>query len=396
MSIDLERDLRDMMQRTADGLQQAPVATPGLVRRARLHRARTAIVTGVAVLALVLGGFAASRSLSNDQAIPPADPLPPTNVRTGALAYGLDGDIYVADWDGSDPVRIADGRPPSEGKDDCEEGTSRVNYYGFGPIWSPDGRYLAYWRCVWGTVLINDPRGNLVASIPGDGWLISWSPDSTRVAVWISWGKTIGIYGLDGVRQAILTLPRGLMAPGDFDPVWSRDGESLLVPHGVEIPLDGGTPRQLPSDDPRARDATFSPDGSRAAYSDFGLFVSAADGSDAQQLVGDWTDSPVWSPTGDRIAFAYSSDGETRPYATELRVIDIATGKMTSLADMGDSTYLRVIDFSSEGDRILFSRVEDEFRGVRSIWSVRSDGSGLRRLVEGSDWADWQSVSPAR
>ena len=37
----------------------------------------------------------------------PAPALP--TGRLGHLAYGLDGDIYVADWDGRNPVRIADG-----------------------------------------------------------------------------------------------------------------------------------------------------------------------------------------------------------------------------------------------------------------------------------------------
>ena len=54
----------------------------------------------------------------------------------GRLAYGIDGDIYVADADGSNPVRIADGAPGEAG--DCG------GYWGEGPIWSPDGRYLAY------------------------------------------------------------------------------------------------------------------------------------------------------------------------------------------------------------------------------------------------------------
>ena len=44
-----------------------------------------------------------------------ADPPPPipTPGSSGALAYGVDGDIYVAHWDGSNAVRIADGRPPT-------------------------------------------------------------------------------------------------------------------------------------------------------------------------------------------------------------------------------------------------------------------------------------------
>ena len=32
----------------------------------------------------------------------------------GTLAYALDGDIYVADPDGSNAAKIADGRPPDE------------------------------------------------------------------------------------------------------------------------------------------------------------------------------------------------------------------------------------------------------------------------------------------
>ena len=39
-----------------------------------------------------------------------------TPGRMGSLAYGLDGDIYVADWDGSDPVRIANGVAGGNGR----------------------------------------------------------------------------------------------------------------------------------------------------------------------------------------------------------------------------------------------------------------------------------------
>ncbi len=50
------------------------------------------------------------------------------------------------------------------------------------------------------------------------------------------------IYGLDGVRQALLAMPPGWAPPGDVDPVWSPDGASLLVRGGAEIPVDGSTP----------------------------------------------------------------------------------------------------------------------------------------------------------
>ena len=61
-----------------------------------------------------------------------------------------------------------------------------------------------------GSWSITDPVNKSVASFPGDGWLVSWSPDSTRVATWVDLGNTIGIYGFDGGRQALLTVPTGV------------------------------------------------------------------------------------------------------------------------------------------------------------------------------------------
>jgi Tol biopolymer transport system component len=335
-----------------------------------------------------------------DEPVRSADrPVTPSPSGVGALAYFLDGDLYVADWNGANPLRIVNGRP---GKGGCTD-----EFWAEGTIWSPDGRYLAArhargcqnGRSGWWDAVIIDPEGEVVASIPSEGWLISWSPDSTRVAVWITWGETIGVYGLDGERQAVLDLPGGLMAPGDFDPVWSSDGESLLVPYGVEIPLDGSAPRQLPPDDPRSQDAAYSPDGLRVAYIDQvdhvgSLVVAAADGSIAREVIAPWVQRPIWSPTGDRIAFVYSErDGLE---STELRVLDVATGEVTSLvAGRGGSDLIwGVIEFSPRGDRILFSRTDDQDRGVSSLWTINVDGSDPRRSVTGTVWGDWGSLTP--
>ena len=319
----------------------------------------------------------------------------------GSLAYELDGDIYVANWDGSNPVRIANGVFDRGGGGPGTPGT----YWAEGPIWSPNGRYLAYrgstgdGASLHGRVFISDPKGRRVTSFPGEGWLISWSPDSTRVAVWVRDGRTIGIYGLDGVRQKLLTLPRGLMAPGDFDPVWSPDGASLLVPRGVEIPLDGSTPRHLPANDPRSHwQVWYSPDGARVAYVDqsLRLVVAAADGSRARVLVpnpnGVWVGNAAWSPTGNRIAFDAQTVPETTAIgspATELRVVDVATGAVTSLTAGGASD--QVIKFSPDGDRILFSRTNTN--SVSSLWSINADGSDPQLLVNGTGTGDWQPLS---
>ena len=396
-----ERKLREMLERRAGTISATPTDAPKAIRRARRRLALNAAVGTLVGLAVLAGALAGVRTI---QAAPtPADP--PTPIPTpgslGALAYGVDGDIYVADWDGANAVRIADGRPPNGGP-----GCGPAQYGAEGSIWSPDGRYLAfrYGSCqVVPTVMISDQDGNIVASFPGEGWLISWSPDSKRVAVWERVWETIGVYGLDGERQTVLTVPPGMMAPGDFDPVWLPDGASLMVPRGVEIPLDGSTPRKLPWADAHEGEATYSPDGSRVAYTTstpleglvlrFGehqggsFVVAAADGSHAQEVFGDRVWKPVWSPTGDRIAFT-SGNG------TELRVVDVATGTVTLLVETDGSNMLSVLDFSPGGDRILFSRIEDRVGGVSSLWSINADGSDLRRLVSRIQWADWRPQSP--
>lgn len=387
-----DREIREMLERRVATIPASPTATAKAIKRARRRLAVNAVVGGLLGVAVVAGMLVGLRTV---RAAPtPADSATPTPSPAGSpgslgvLAYLIHGDVYVADWDGANPVRIANGRPRSA--EDC----SPPEYYAEGPIWSPDGRYLSYWRCLWGMVVISDPEGNVMASFPGEGWLIAWSPDSTRVAVWVRWGETIGVYGLDGQRQELLTLPPGLMAPGDFDPVWSSDGTSLLVPHGVEIPLDGSAPRRLPSGDPRSHDAVTSPDGSRVAYvANMSLVVAAADGSDPQEMVGHWVWHPVWSPNGNQIVFT-SSKSISWPYGTELRVLDPATGKVTSLVGAGGSDHLLAIGFSPDGGRLLFSRVGDMGQGASSLWSINADGTDPRRLVTGTAEGEWQTLKP--
>jgi Tol biopolymer transport system component len=374
-----ETEFRHRLFELAEDAPSGTSAPPTLLRRAR-RRVLLTIASSVAIAVLVVGiGIAGVRALQT--APTPADPPTPIPATLGSLAYGLDGDIYVADWDGSNAVKIADGRPAT----DCR---GLGEFWGEGPIWSPDGRYLAYRhtdcdgpRDAWWDVVISDRKGNVVASFPGEGWLIPWSPDSTRVAVWVRFGRTIGVYGPDGERQALLTVPRGIQAI-EADPRWSPTGELLY--RTFEIPLDGSPP--IPHTE------GYWSDGSRVAYTT-GRSLIIASG----YLIGPGArlGSLAWSPTGDRIAFTWGSRG--RP--TELLLLDVATGTVTLLTEtdgsdiISDASARWPFEFSPEGDRILFFRTEVE-GAVGSLWSVNVDGSNLRRLVARTDWGDWFSPSP--
>ena len=234
-----------------------PVRAPACARSGAFGlRLSAAIVLLLVIAALVAGVILVGARLFQ--------PSPLASGRLGHLAYGLDGDIFVADWDGGNPVRIADG--PPGGKSGCGPAGYRS------PIWSPNGRYLAYRSGLdqvscpsIGTVNISDPDGHVMASFPGVGDALSWSPDSTRLATWLDWGnRTIGVYGLDGTREALLTLPAGFWTWRDEDAHWSPDGELLLIslrPDPGQTPARPGSCRSMVGRHTRCQPATRGPIG---------------------------------------------------------------------------------------------------------------------------------------
>ena len=364
----------------------------------RIVRLGLVAAAAAAVIAIGLSLRPASNSGAKAASVarPASSPSPsPVHVATmGKLAYALNGDVYLANWDGSDPVRIANG------------GIQGLH------VWSPDGRYLAYGGETGNhnTLNISDAQGHLVASVPQVGSdAIAWSPDSQHIAAWAS-GRAIGIFSLHGVREKLLRVPPG-QADSDFAPGWSPDGASIVVPgprywrrfpFGLQIPLDGSRPRQLPAGDPRSQwGYQYSPDGSRVAYSDgytptnggrpcSWLDLATANGSGARVLVPHRVYNAAWSPSGDQIAFyTPTSIGLPRIMGPsgEIGVVDVSSGKLTKLIAVGDGG---VIGFSPDGRLVLFWRTDSV--GASSLWAVGTDGSRPTHLVTGTDGGEWQPM----
>ena len=356
-------------------------------RKQRNRRIRAGVL-GIIVTLATAAVLARAMSSQHVPANPPVEPTPAPAAVSGALVYSsADGGIYVADPDGTNAVMIT----PVDG---CQ-GPYR------GPSWSPDGRYLAFKGCD-GSV-ITDPKGKLVSRFPAAAgqpvWSLVWSPDSTRVARWdeASYDENgvgtfrIGVYGVDGTRETQIALPPGSDSGGRL--VWAPDGASLIVNH-LEVPVDGGTPRDLPFAEAfRAAGSgaiwdaalAYSPDGSQVAYGTrHALMVARGDWSEPREVLADPAHTAAWSPTGELIAVtSHALGGPVAP--NQLRLVDPANGSATLLFEGEPGTWLEVIGFSPEGDRVLFSEQREVYGSyLHSLWSVAIDGSDAHQIVVGT------------
>lgn len=170
------------------------------------------------------------------------------------------------------------------------------------------------------------------------------------------------------------------------DPQLSPDGARLLytvrvtdveanrrVPSTWMITLAGGATRRWPNDTLPATEARWSPDGKQVAYIAQGqLWLSDADGSSPRQLtnLNGGASGPVWSPTGDYIAFTTTVYPECSDNACNA-AHDRAQAANKVKARVTESLMYR--HWSSWGD------------GTRShLFIVATDGSGMRDLTAGA------------
>jgi Tol biopolymer transport system component len=358
---------------------------------------RSRLQLSAALILLIILALVGGTILVGARLLQPS-PLP--TGRLGHLAYVRDGGVYLADWDGGNPVWIGGSTSTGDGCDDA---------FLEGALWSPNGRYLAY-RSNLGSgctprVFIHDAQGTAIASwAAGVGWNVAWAPDSTRVATWSAVGG-IDIRGVDGVLQQQVNLPEGFCLCGDRDPFWAHDGTAILIQMARydalpsqywRLPVAGGSPRRLTDSDPAAPCClAFTASGGRSAFqSDGSLLVTPADDLSVATLAirAEFGRRMIWSPTGDRLAVTairdqvVDRDGNLVSATYHLQLLDTASGQLTTLKTGSEA--INPLAFSPEGDRVLFS--QDDATGTSSLWSVTTDGSDPRLLVAGADWGDWQ------
>lgn len=209
------------------------------------------------------------------------------------------------------------------------------------PVWSRDGRWLAYASDRSGSIdiWVRDMDSGVerrVTTMPGAETSPVFSPDGSRIAFTTVLGLGTELHVVDTAGGESRTLRNDLFAPGRVS--WSPDGStiavSVLTPYSSRFregqneillqPVDGdGTPRRVTAARHRGMGArtldgpVWSPDGNKMAYMSDGVLWSVdvdADGdpvSPPDRLTAHHADAISW--TGDSRTIVYQTvDGLRR------------------------------------------------------------------------------------
>lgn len=231
--------------------------------------------------------------------------------------------------------------------------------------WSPDGKHLAFvrqFRADDTDISVINADGSFEKNLttnPGLDSSPAWSPDGQRIAFVSNRGSNTDIYlmNIDGTALKRLTSDPAI----DYKPTWLPDGQAIVFAStrsghqelyvmgpddGEAIPIlqtdipalsvknEGGnfdiylfnsqgkgSVRRLTDDPAEDREPTWSPDGTKIAFTSSRdgneeVYVMNADGSGQLNLTknSDIDNSPRWSPDGKRLAFVSERDGNPEIY----------------------------------------------------------------------------------
>jgi Tol biopolymer transport system component len=287
------------------------------------------------------------------------------------------------------------------------ESVRRVTDAGYNPAWSPDGTKILYATDhaenllnrgyvseLWTVVVATGEKRRIFA---GDAVQPSWSPHGQRIAFW-----EVFAAGHQGQRD-IWTIPAdgGTAVPVtsdpaiDWSPVWSPDGRHVYfssdrggpmnvwrvaIDERTGVPSGPFEPMTVPSSS--AGHLSAAADAHTIAYTSFANSdtiqrvaldpaTGAVRGAPAIVIGGSRPFSgPAPSPDGRWLAFF--------SLAPQLDIF-VSAADGTSVRQLtNDRANDRNPTWSPDGKQIVFMSNRD---GENQIWSIRPDGSGLRRLT---------------
>jgi parallel beta-helix repeat protein len=246
-----------------------------------------------------------------------------------------------------------------------------------------------------------------------EGYSPLWSPDGKKIAYLFN--SDIWVIDNDGSNQKQLTFNASV-----YDLSWSPTSKKITFasPNGVwVIDNDGSNQKQLTFNAP-VYQSSWSPSGKKIVFSqEDGIWVINADGSNKARLTdgshiettrsllentylgAEWDLDyyPSWSPDGSKIAFIRTLKYKILKYNVEM--IEYLHNLYTIEADgsnptliMEDVTELSPV-WSPDGKKIAFIKRNVEKRG-QGIFVAESDGSDYKQLTNASSFDYGPAWSP--
>lgn len=254
----------------------------------------------------------------------------------------------------------------------------------YSPVPSPDGKLIAFHSDDAAPSRVMNSDGSGQRPLTGCSTLRAgaWSPDSSKLVCEV--GYEGGLAVADAAGGAVTPL-----TPSGRYPTWSPDGRTIAFIDRERlwaVPAAGGAPRRLGNRriDEEAT-PSWSPDSQRLAYMAAAgtkfrqdLFTIGADGSGERRLVRGISDfqTPQWSPEGSLIAFVkelpryVTAVYTVRTDGTGLKRISVSPGRESS----GEPAW------SADGASLLYTRWRYRFGGGTDVF-VTTPGAGPGRAV---------------
>jgi Tol biopolymer transport system component/DNA-binding winged helix-turn-helix (wHTH) protein len=384
----------------------APTGAPSARPRPwqRLSTTRNAVLGGLTVCVLALFLFYYGHSLRGKAGQPAVIPAVTDVGEKYTPSLSPDGQHLAFAWNGGGGpyfslyVKIV-------GTEESLRLTKLGSSIDFNPVWSPDGRYIAFCRILKGQtgIYIIPALGGTERRVRETLWeehefyevfwydgRLSWSPDGKLIAFSDRASRdepasSLFLLSLDSQEVRRLTPPQH--SRGDFNPQFSPDGQTLAFNRGSQgissiftVPVSGGEEHRLISGATFNEGLSWTPDGrnivfARASWLENAgwLWKISRNGGEAERLqFGQEGVQP--SIRGNRLA-----------YVRQVANINIWTRKLTSSLSAGppdkfiSSTRMESgPQFSPDGTKIAF---ESTRSGAYEVWMCRSDGTSLTQLT---------------